>query len=204
MSLSLFSKFVLQKSPGRPTLGLGRFVSLPYTSLLKRPNAPCLYVHRYVHSTQTKSHLTFILNSNDMISFQKFTVKILKEQCKSRGLKLSGRKSDLLQRLITYDSRSYMKKNSKLQNEPTSSLLADKPIKVNSTHLSEKIPKIIDKKHFSVQKASTIQSPCEVHQRFQDADLQLRDKIFLVGFVMVSCLWWNLEAQESKPTIGHH
>lgn len=203
MSLSLFSKFVLQKSPGRPTLGLGRFISLPYTSLLKRPDAPSLYAHRYVHSTQTKSHLNFILNNNDMISFQKFTVKILKEQCKSRGLKLSGRKSDLLQRLITYDSRSHMRSNAKPQNEPPRSLFVDKPIKVNSTLLSEKIPKIIDKKHFSMQKVSNVQSPCEVHQHFQDANLQLRDRIFLIGFVMVSCLWWNLEAQESKPTIDH-
>lgn len=57
------------------------------------------------------------MNNNDITPFQKFTVKVLKEQCKSRGLKLSGRKSDLLQRLITHDSCSNKKSSVKI-NEP--------------------------------------------------------------------------------------
>ncbi|EJS42428.1 YMR003W [Saccharomyces arboricola H-6] len=198
MSFPLLGKYISRKFLGIPTFGPGRSVSLPYALLLMQSGVLNLDVHRYVHSTQTKSHLTFILNNNDTAPFQKFTVKVLKEQCKSRGLKLSGRKSDLLQRLITYDSCSHMKRTVKVPNELRRSSLMDESIKVNKLLLSNKNPKTIDKKHFSVQKTSNIQPPCEVHPH-----LQPRDKIFLVGFAMLLCLWWNLELKESEPTNEH-
>ncbi|CAI4047910.1 Aim34p SKDI_13G1380 [Saccharomyces kudriavzevii IFO 1802] len=196
MSLFLSPKFASRKSLDLLTFRLGSSVSLLCTPLLKRPDVFNLSARRDVHSTQTKSHLTFLLNNNDITPFQKFTVKVLKEQCKSRGLKLSGRKSELLQRLITYDSSSYIKRNAKIAKVPRRSPMTDKPTKANEISIGDKIPKTIDRKHFSMQKKSSIQFPCKDHPY-----LQPRDKFFLLGFVMLSCLWWNLELQESKPTI---
>ena len=101
MLFSLLGRVASRQSSGIRMIRPGRSVYLPFTLLLKKFDASKISVHRYVHSTQTKSHLTFLLKNNDITPFQKFTVRILKEQCKTRGLKLSGRKSELLQRLIT-------------------------------------------------------------------------------------------------------
>ncbi|QHS75283.1 Aim34p [Saccharomyces paradoxus] len=197
MLFSLLGRVASRQSSGIRMIRPGRSVYLPFTLLLKKFDASKISVHRYVHSTQTKSHLTFLLKNNDITPFQKFTVRILKEQCKTRGLKLSGRKSELLQRLITYDSASHKKSSVKVDELRKSSLI-NEPIKLTEKLLSDKIPQTIEKKHYSVQKSPNIETPGEVHSH-----LQPRDRTFLVGFFLLSCLWWNLEPQESKPIIDH-
>ncbi|CAI4035482.1 hypothetical protein SMKI_13G1310 [Saccharomyces mikatae IFO 1815] len=196
MSSSILGIIGSRKSLGILTVGLGRSVSLPCTFLLKRSEAFGVSLHRYVHSTQTKSHLIFLMKNNDMTPFQRFTVKVLKEQCKSRGLKISGRKSDLLQRLITYDSYSHTKRSIKVDGGRKDTLINER-IKIDRSLLPEKMSKTIEKKYSSVQKLPDVQPPYEVHLH-----LQPRDRIFLIGFFMLSCIWWNLETQESEPTIS--
>ena len=198
MSISLLGRIVSQQFSGIRADEPGRSLYLPFTLLLKQPGAYKVSLHRYVHSTQTKSHLSFLMNNNDITPFQKFTVKVLKEQCKSRGLKLSGRKSDLLQRLITHDSCSNKKSSVKINEPKKKRILINDPIEITKKLVSDKTFRTIEKNISSLQNTPVIETPCDVHSH-----LQPRDRIFLLGFFMLSCLWWNLEPQESKPTIDH-
>lgn len=96
------------------------------------------------------------MNNNDITPFQKFTVKVLKEQCKSRGLKLSGRKSDLLQRLITHDSCSNKKSSVKINEPKKKRILINDPIKITKKLVSDKTFRTIEKNISSLQNTPVI------------------------------------------------
>ncbi|CUS21715.1 LAQU0S03e09032g1_1 [Lachancea quebecensis] len=69
--------------------------------------------NRLVHSTPKKDHTTLLSNAK-LATFNVMSLKALKNECRTRGLKISGRKGELVDRILAFE---------------TSGLLADEPIK---------------------------------------------------------------------------
>ncbi|KAH3903303.1 Aim34p SCDLUD_000928 [Saccharomycodes ludwigii] len=59
---------------------------------------------RFVHNTNKQDHTTLFNTSND--KYSKMSLKHLKIECKNRGLKVSGKKSDLISRISAFESSS--------------------------------------------------------------------------------------------------
>ncbi|SCU79473.1 LANO_0A06370g1_1 [Lachancea nothofagi CBS 11611] len=58
---------------------------------------------RQVHSTAKKDHTT-LLNSDKLATFNVLSLKALKNECRTRGLKISGRKGELVDRILAFEN----------------------------------------------------------------------------------------------------
>ncbi|SCU80886.1 LADA_0B10044g1_1 [Lachancea dasiensis] len=72
----------------------------PIANLLQRSYVPSA---RHVHSTLKKDHTT-LLSSDKLSRFNVLSLKALKGECRTRGLKLSGRKSELVDRILAFEN----------------------------------------------------------------------------------------------------
>ncbi|SCU91177.1 LAFA_0F02278g1_1 [Lachancea sp. 'fantastica'] len=60
---------------------------------------------RLVHSTPRKDHTT-LLSNDKLASFNVLSLKALKNECRNRGLKISGRKGELVDRILAFENTS--------------------------------------------------------------------------------------------------
>ncbi|SCU87494.1 LAME_0D10286g1_1 [Lachancea meyersii CBS 8951] len=68
---------------------------------------------RLVHSTPRKDHTT-LLSNDKLASFNVLSLKALKNECRNRGLKLSGRKGELVDRILAFENSKSMPGMSKI------------------------------------------------------------------------------------------
>ncbi|SCU81759.1 LAMI_0B07558g1_1 [Lachancea mirantina] len=64
-------------------------------------------MRRSVHNTSAQSHTT-ILSSDKLASFNIMSLKALKNECRSRGLKVSGKKLELVERIMAAESQGVL------------------------------------------------------------------------------------------------
>ncbi|CEP63397.1 Aim34p LALA0_S08e01508g [Lachancea lanzarotensis] len=62
-----------------------------------------LSARRLVHSTLRKDHTT-LLSNDKLASFNVLSLKALKNECRNRGLKISGRKGELVDRILAFEN----------------------------------------------------------------------------------------------------
>lgn len=58
---------------------------------------------RFVHSTPKKDHTT-LLSNDKLATFNVMSLKALKNECRTRGLKISGRKGELVDRILAFET----------------------------------------------------------------------------------------------------
>lgn len=76
---------------------------------LIKPVAPALpYQIRQVHNTKKNEHSPLLTNDSHS-AFTRMSLKTLKNECRSRGLKVSGRKSELVDRILLFEGRGSKK-----------------------------------------------------------------------------------------------
>lgn len=94
----------LRKVKSLPTLRALSGVSNP----IMRPPTPRLFLiqasgAKYVHNTPKKDHTT-LLTTDKHASFNVMSLKALKNECRSRGLRVSGKKAELVDRILTFEN----------------------------------------------------------------------------------------------------
>lgn len=57
---------------------------------------------RFVHNTNKKHHTSLITSDVKHLAFHKMSLNALKNECRSRGLKVSGKKAELVDRITSY------------------------------------------------------------------------------------------------------
>lgn len=94
----------LRKVRSLPSL---RILSEAANPLVKAGAAvpPLPFQVRSVHNTKKNEHTT-LLNSDKHGMFTRMSLKALKNECRSRGLKVSGRKSELVERILMFEGKT--------------------------------------------------------------------------------------------------
>ncbi|OUM51938.1 hypothetical protein BVG19_g1081 [[Candida] boidinii] len=108
---------------------------------------------RNVHQTSKKQLILESIGSNS--KYASMNLQGLKMECKMRGLKVSGRKLDLVQRLTHNDQISHLSSSS--SNKSFSTLNTNKPVTVKQAkQQQQQQPQKEDTKNFSTSKPKEI------------------------------------------------
>ena len=72
-------------------------------------------ITRMVHSTPKQDHTT-LLSNDRLANFNVMSLKALKSECRTRGLRVSGRKGDLVDRILAYESSGALAGNNNMSS----------------------------------------------------------------------------------------
>ncbi|QEU60071.1 Aim34 [Kluyveromyces lactis] len=95
----------LRKVRSLPSLRVLAEVSSP---LVRIPPPSFTYQTRQVHNTKKNEHSP-MLSSDSHASFTRMSLKTLKNECRTRGLKVSGKKTELVERILLFEGSSSKK-----------------------------------------------------------------------------------------------
>lgn len=91
---------------------------------------------RSVHKTEKKDHTSLITSESKHVAFHKMSLNALKNECRSRGIRVSGRKAELVDRITSHEGSS-------TRSSSTNSL-KEAPPKKQSTKRSIHTSKVIN------------------------------------------------------------
>ncbi|AET38553.1 Aim34p Ecym_3039 [Eremothecium cymbalariae DBVPG len=101
---------------------------------------------RTVHNTPKKEHTSLISNNKKYAAFTVMSLKSLRNECRSRGLKVSGKKSELVERIMAFESErqsslldSLMKKANTEYKRKMSSAARATQSHINTTRPVDKV-----------------------------------------------------------------
>ncbi|QLL35068.1 hypothetical protein HG536_0H04440 [Torulaspora globosa] len=177
---------------------------------------------RSVHNTSKKNHTSLITADMKHSSFHKMSLNALKNECRSRGLKVSGKKAELIDRIMTFNGSSG-NKAAKMQRMSTASPVrgptAAVKLKVPTSSIemckTREVSTASGKLDFQTKSFSPLNINSATDsaiatdtQATKQADLRdnivmgdeltWRDRLFLAGFATVALLWWGAQSSEKE------
>lgn len=175
---------------------------------------------RSVHNTSKKNHTSLITADMKHSSFHKMSLNALKNECRSRGLKVSGKKSELIDRIISFNGGKKVEKKQRMSTatpvkgaaaavkvkDPSSPVITSKTREVST---ASTIPDLNAKPLTSLNISSASDSGIATDtQATKQPDLRdnivrgdeltWRDRLFLAGFGTVAVLWWGAQSSEKE------
>lgn len=185
------------------------------------PMRPMLFGDlRQVHNTAKKHHTSLMTSDVKHSTFHKMSLNALKSECRVRGLKVSGRKAELVDRITSFEGKAKpvqkrhinTKHPSKVDSKPketVSKQLFDITTDVRTTiprsvftmktpSLKEQAPRLGGNtlKSENVTNTKTTDQTVLGDTIFVEEKLTLKDKLFLLGFGTITALWWGSESGE--------
>ncbi|VEU21045.1 DEKNAAC102019 [Brettanomyces naardenensis] len=115
------------------------------------------FIHRAVHSTSKKETILLDLNNDSRAKYASMNCQGLKMELKRRGLRVSGKKLDLIQRLCQADSSQLTKSSS----TSTRSFSTTMETPTERAKKSKRRTKKVQKRELSTQKHETVAKPSE-------------------------------------------
>lgn len=177
---------------------------------------------RSVHNTSKKNHTSLITADMKHSSFHKMSLNALKNECRSRGLKVSGKKSELIDRIMSFNGgggKKVEKKQRMSTATPVKGAAAAAKLKVPSSPVitsktrevstASTIPDLSAKSLTSLNISSASDSGIATDTRatkqpdlrdniVRGDELTWRDRLFLAGFATVAVLWWGAQSSEKE------
>ncbi|QLQ82191.1 hypothetical protein HG537_0G04460 [Torulaspora globosa] len=177
---------------------------------------------RSVHNTSKKNHTSLITADMKHSSFHKMSLNALKNECRSRGLKVSGKKVELIDRIMSFNGGGgkIVEKKQKMSTVSSTKKARDavnlkvpKPsVVIRQTRDVPTASAIADfstKSHTSLNVSNALGSAIATDtQATKQMDLRdnivirdeltWRDRLFLAGFATVAALWWGAQSSEKE------
>lgn len=109
---------------------------------------------RFVHKTEKKDHTSLITSDNKHVAFHKMSLNALKNECRSRGIRVSGRKAELVDRITSHEGNSERSSINSLKEAPLKKRSPKRSIHTSKA-INDSIPdKVVPKQMFETIKTS--------------------------------------------------
>lgn len=174
---------------------------------------------RSVHNTSKKDHTSVITTDLKHSTFHKMSLSALKNECRSRGLKVSGKKAELVERITSFNGSGHKIQPVKKEKMSTVSI-AKKPAAKVRLRATIEVPKSQKMSTTSVLTDSKVSKPSLTISNAPDSkratdtqatnqtklrdtvvvqdQLTWRDRIFLMGFAGVAMVWWGAQSSDEE------
>lgn len=173
---------------------------------------------RFVHDTKKKDSTTLVTSEKSSMAFHKMSLNTLKNECRSRGLKVSGRKAELVSRITSNQGLNELrllkhtvpscdpkkmtintpKRASGKLDQTTSTVMPErikKPETITISSLKQDCYKNIQKApepRFAESNTVTNKTTIGTNQAvISEYVISARDKRFFFGFATFVCIWWT-------------
>lgn len=173
---------------------------------------------RSVHDTKKKDSTTLVTSDKSSMAFHKMSLNTLKNECRSRGLKVSGRKAELVSRITSNQGLNELrllkhtvpscdpkkmtintpKRASGKLDQTTSTVMPErikKPETITISSLKQDCYKNIQKApepRFAESNTVTNKTTIGTNQAvISEYVISARDKRFFFGFVTFVSIWWT-------------